>query len=258
MSFVRNQNIVCIDELLSSSSSVPHFKKLLKQINDKNSKLIEVRTRNQSKNNDWFLFRRHTITASIAHTIFHASKKNNTSFKKFSLISKNQHFPSHIPAIVWGNDKEPIARETYQEYMQCLDNLHSTQTFGLKMDTHNPWFGCSVDGICTRGDQSRYIIEIKCPYSFRSDSLIDNGVDRLCYLKMGEDGKPLLKESHSYFFQIQVQMGIWNIPSARLVVWCPTDFIIINIDFNPEFFDNVKEMLRKYYFNSYVPYMLRK
>jgi hypothetical protein len=190
----------------------------------------------------------------MTHTIFHAHKRQNEDFKKLALIAKDRHFPTQIPAMLWGTEKEPVAMGEYARRMQLQDSGHRIQHFGLILDANFPAFGGSPDGVGIHANGKRYLIEIKCPYKFRTGSLVRDGVEQLTYLDTG----PSLRETHSYYFQIQTLMGIMSLDMARLVIWCPKDMIVIDIQADPHFYARVRENCIDYYCNTYLKHIFRE
>ena len=104
-----------------------------------------------------------------------------------------------------------------------------------------------------RGDRSRYLIEIKCPFSFAHDKLKENGTERLQYLSEG----PTLKRTHPYYFQVQTLMGLMKLDTCMFIVWCPNDFLVIEVPANPEFYAEIREKCITYYTDIYLEHLFR-
>lgn len=71
-----------------------------------------------------------------------------------------------------------------------------------------PLIGASPDGMI---DNGRGLLEIKCPYSLRTNNLKEDlsEVPKNSFFTIA-DGKLCLKKEHSYHYQIQTQMFCTN------------------------------------------------
>ena len=81
---------------------------------------------------------------------------------------------------------------------------------------------------------------MKCPYSLRNDSLKNNG-HKLRYL----DHKLDLKKTNPYYTQVQMYLGIYQLKNAKFVVWTPKDILILDISFDENFYNSVKNNIEK-------------
>ena len=69
-----------------------------------------------------------------------------------------------------------------------------------------------------------------------------------------EDGKPMLKTNHDYYFQIQGQMAVTGIHICDFVVWTPKNFITITVGFDETFWrTKYFPFLTNFYFNIMLP-----
>ena len=110
----------------------------------------------------WLLSRMWRITASNFHA---ATGKTVTSCLKRHL------WPSVVitPAMQWGLDNEPVAREAYKSRVKDDPNVSSIEIEerGLVVPLQNPWLCASPDGIVTityaSGEKQKVLLEIKCP-----------------------------------------------------------------------------------------------
>ena len=240
--------------ILRKSVSITDFLVGLSAMPSLHIRLIERRTRKQSKSYAWFTYRRHVITASTTHYIYHSYLKKSTKFKPIALIASCINIPSAIPALKYGNEKEKVALAAYTQKCQKLDPLFKVQALGLVLDPSFPAFGGSPDGVGICGNGERYLIEIKCPFSFKDGNLLKDGAARLSYLD--EEGN--LRKTHQYYFQIQTLMGIMKLKRCMLVIWCPMSMIVLEIQANPEFYTKVREACIAYYKKTYLTHIFDK
>ena len=237
--------------ILEKSSSAEEFLENLKNISSLHIHLIELRTRKQSKSDAWFTYRRHVITASTAYSIYHAQMKKNEKFRPIAQIAKCMNIPTKIPAMLWGSANEKVALKAYQKACQKDDPMHQIKKFGLILDPSFAAWGGSPDGVGITGSGEKYLIEVKCPYSFASDSLKDNGIEKLVYL----NAPGILRKSHAYYFQVQALMGIMRLKKCMLVIWCPKDMLVIPVEFSDEFYQNVRTKCISYYTSTYLKHI---
>ena len=95
----------------------------------------------------WFICRKHTITASIAHRINNAHKKKNYEFRVRALIAKQNYIPKYIPAMLYGQEMENKAIEDYlDKYRKEHINLRCIK-MGLMLYERMPVIGASLDGL---------------------------------------------------------------------------------------------------------------
>jgi hypothetical protein len=102
------------------------------------------------------------------------------------------------PAVVHGNEFEPVARAHYARVETC--EVHE---FGLKIHDQLSWLGATPDGVVavTRdGGDSLVLLEIKCPYS-----------------------RPVLPRSRAqeHFPQIQVALQVFGADACHFVQYKP-------------------------------------
>ena len=247
------EQLKSLDALIKESESKEEYLRKIQNISPTKLKLIEIRTRNQSSNALWFAYRKHVISASIVHRVYHASLKRNDDFKILALIAKTSHIPTSLPALQWGMNHEDEALRVYQQRMQLQDPSFKIKRMGLVMDPSFAAWAGSPDGIGVGGDLTRRVLEVKCPFSFENRSLIEEGVERLQYLSKG----PELKKSHIYYYQVQTLMGILKLEHCDFIVWCPTDIIIMEIKFDPEFYKRVRTACIGYYQDIYVEHIFK-
>jgi hypothetical protein len=122
---------------------------------------------------------------------------------------------------------------------------------GLFLDKLNPTIGSSPDGIvrCTCCPDS--CLEIKCPFSMRNTSPSNDNV-KLPFL----NGK-LLKTTHQYYTQCQLQMCVTGTESCYFMVWTPHGHLLEKIPFNKTFCDDLKISLVEVYEMYLSSFILR-
>lgn len=120
-------------------------------------------------------------------------------------------------AIAWGIENEPVACKEYCKYMKanCHPNL-TTSSCGFIIDQVKGWLGASPDAFVYDPSTTKLygIAEFKCPYSKRSETIINSCQDKnFCCEDI--DGHPQLKRQHTYH-QVQLQLYV----ERDLYSWC--------------------------------------
>ena len=239
--------VIC--SIVEGSSNVEQCINEIKNISTRDISKIEECTKGQHKNILWMRCRKHTITASIAHRLNNAFKKGDIRFRVRALVAKETHIPKYIPALIYGQEMEEYAIEAFLKENRPKHVNLRCMNMGLRLYEKAPMLGASVDGIikCDCHDEQT-IIEIKSPYSLRGESILAEG-RKLPYFT----DNLKLKTSHPHYTQIQFGMGVFNIKNALFIVWSEIDFVVNDIEFDKEFFENLVCNLSMYYNQCYLP-----
>ena len=210
-------------------------------------KRVERRTRKQSKNPLWFLYRRHLITASSAGKIYRnimnlRLRQAGASIEKF--FSGDL---SCIPAVAWGSAKEEIARD---EVRTLLGKNYCITEHGLIISPSFSYIACSPDGIIQNlVSGEKILLEIKSPYSARHTSISNAN---LCYL----DSNLNLKPTHVYFTQIQVSMECVGVNSCLFYIYSPHGSSWHYVNKNENYINEIYQVYQEYYQEYYIPSVL--
>ena len=162
-------------------------------------------------------------------------------------ISKTNEIRLYYPAVVFGREKESLAIRDFIRIMEPKHKNFKFEEAGLLLLEEHPFLGGSIDGKITCDCHGSTILEIKCAYSIREQSVKTHG-RQLQYL----DENLGLKRTHTYFYQVQFYMGLYQLQSCYFCVWTPQDVHIIEIPFEVVFWRELKEDLCNYYYNHYL------
>lgn len=102
-----------------------------------------------------------------------------------------------------------------------------------------PWLCCSPDGLAKVGDDS-VIIEIKCPHRCRKSKIVNEGMER-CFVDYLHfvNGELSVKQTHSYYTQLQIQLYVLNLTRAIFSVYSPQQLKMILVQRNDSFLAEV-------------------
>ncbi|XP_029027751.1 uncharacterized protein LOC114868388 [Betta splendens] len=228
-------------------------------------KEVEVLTRGQRTNQDWFSWRKGRITASVAHRIAHCkfvNGKSRTPPQSYLAAVTGEGPRVQTRAMSWGIEMEAEVVRRYQRLKSsALGGPISVQDCGLFIDADHPWLAASPDGIVTDSKSGQWVLEVKCPYKHRRSRVEDACRDDPAFcleIKKDQDEfrtAPVyhLKTSHSYFTQIQCQLAVTGLRHADLVVFTLKETAIVAVTFDPEMWKETVSKLEVFYRDAVLP-----
>lgn len=181
------------------------------------------KTLGQADNSDWRLLRKYRVTASTAHRILRANKRD-TRLKYFEEHNKDdddegKKKKSWRRNLMYGKLHEDEARRKYESVTG-----HKVLPNGLVISPAQPWLAGSPDGIICSSVSDPIALEIKCPSSCANKKI------EIDYLRNGK-----LRKSHEYFTQCQIQMYITGLKKCDFFVYSKADYVLDHIDLDMDF-----------------------
>lgn len=172
------------------------------------SLLVEKETRNQSQSKLWFKYRSGRITASKMKSVCHTDS-TNPSQSLIKQICYPQSFVFHSKWTDWGCSHEKLARNRYEHAMKTDHEDFSVSESGLVISSEWPFIGATPDGKVTCSCCGDGVVEIKCPYCHKYESIeCAANLDKKFCLKKGHDDRLHLNKSHAYYYQVQTQLFV--------------------------------------------------
>lgn len=203
-------------------------------------------------NEDWFLERRLRITASHCKPISTMNQK--TSVTTIANQLNNIMWETkrlRTSAVVYGQANESRARSAYTEKMRAGNPDIKVEETGFWVHPKFPELGCSPDGLVTdncEGEHRHGLLEIKCPKILEGKDvtkfetvLTKSQVARFCL--HWKNNKIILRRSHQYYHQIQMQMGILGRKWCDFVVWSSVNLVVERIKFDESFWNSLRRKL---------------
>lgn len=216
---------------------------------DSDHQHIELCTRGQANNNNWFKMRKGLVTASNFKLVCSSTDWTKTSQSLLKTPFANTCIPQSIE---FGKKYENKARIMYLKshrfrHRQC--KLH-VPGLVLSKDDHCPFLGCSPDGIVECKICGRFLIEVKCSFKYRGfHPRTALNMASLC--EEDENGTLRLKTSHAYYYQIQGQMAVTHIDRCVLVFYTHKGIHCVDVEFCGDFWGKCREKLMSFYSHSF-------
>lgn len=159
----------------------------------------------------------------------------------------------------YGIDNEAVAAVKYEEHMKKEGNPVKLLECGLFVSLENGQLAASPDRIVIEQNTAeRGCLEIKCCFKGKEgtpeEAIKKYQQESSFPLKLVKD-QIVLKDKHSYFYQVQMQMAITGCK------WCDFVFftnksapvLIERITFDNKFWNSTKEKLINYHYKNIVP-----
>ena len=213
------------------------------KISDRECEAVELCTKQQRENDEWYLHRKGRITASSFHDVY-VLKPQTDPKKLVSRLLRNKDL-SHVPAVKWGIDHEDVAKQEYAASTKCLHQEFQCYSAGFVINPHYPHLGSSPDAFVKCACCGEGIVEIKCPFSDRKSNpnMLKNSF-------LNESG---LIRSHRYFTQVQGQLRITRRDFCDFVVWTPVGLLVQRIYEEFNFTEKLIQKLTKFYVEQLLP-----
>ncbi|CAL9699739.1 unnamed protein product [Knipowitschia caucasica] len=249
--FDPSHHIKTFDGLLASSSYGDAEDKALYMLSSlavspQQKEAIERATVGQTKNALWMAYRRKRITASNFGLVLAAVKRNSYPPSLFKTLLGHYNLKQGAHACDWGIVHEQKAEEEYMKRTGV-----TFQESGVFL-SDSGLLGGSPDGLVS----DDCIIEVKCPYAARKKTIIQAAEAKDFYLKLDEvTGLLKMKQTHNYWHQIQGNLYLTGAGTCHLVVWTPLDLVILFIQKDPAWANNIT-VLETFYKNFFLPHIL--
>ena len=129
---------------------------------------------------------------------------------------------------------------------------------GLWINPMYPHLGASPDGIVSCICCGVGVIEIKCPYCKRNDTLCDTSDSKGFCVETLVDGTCQLSRNHSYYYQVQTQIFVCDEQFADFVVWSQKDIHIERVYRNEDFWATITTQAHCLFQSAILPELVAK
>ena len=179
---------------------------------------VEEATREQSRSKLWYKYRAGRVTASKMKRVCRTSLEK-PSHRLIKEICYPEAFKFSSKSTCWGCEHENSAREKYAEIMAASHDEFTVASCGLVLNPEWPHLGASPDGVVCCKCCGNGVLEIKCPYCHRYDSVKDLSNDSSSCLKTSDlDNSLHLDQDHAYYFQVQTQIFLSQVAYSDFCV----------------------------------------
>ena len=240
-------------------------------LSDEDVENVNTCTTGQWKSKEWYRHKAGIITASKAKRVFNAqlklakgSKCNIVKLVKditspkcaFRYSPKISCDPQN--AMEWGLVHEDSARNAYYRVKNKKHYKLCPLSKGVLICKNKPMIVASVDNIrtckCRIGCQD-IVVEYKCPWKHRDEPA------REAFLTPEIGGTVIkktfsLKETSSYYSQVQVQMFVCGLSLCDFVVWTKKGIFVVPVPFDEEFVTSLCKEIESFWYRHVLPVMI--
>ncbi len=212
---------------------------------------IAAATTGQTSNINWWTLRKYRITASNFNLVLQCSRRGRYPKSLFRTLTSSYNLDG-VHAIQWGRTHEKDAIKALE-----LEYNISVKESGLWLHESGV-LAASPDGIISKPDGcSDYVVEVKCPYKYKSQDLRTAlNKDQSYFIIVHDDGEVIYNDTHPYHDQVQGQLHFSMCTSAIVVIWSTVNHLTVKIDRDPEWAKNIP-ILTDFFYNIYVPWLLK-
>lgn len=197
------------------------------------NKRVFTLTLGQSANSTWWKARQGRITSSQFKNVV-SSRKPSAVKRCVNQILRPNEGTTYAPCKM-GLAQEDNAKAAYARFCARKGEEIEIEPAGLCVSEQYPWLAASPDGIITdKKTGEKRLLEIKCIFDTKAipRTILEVAKQRGSgfYCKVS-DQKLVLRESHSYYFQILGQMGVSGIHKVDFVIYAPRTGEIYQMQF---------------------------
>ena len=178
------------------------------------------------------------------------------SFIRSKLSSK----AINSPAINYGKVHEDTAIRCYTEYQKERDIQLIVRKCGLYINPAIPWLAATPDSI-VENDQEMGCLEVKCPFVCKTKQIAVAALEQSSFCLQSNNGMLQLKRTHQYFYQVQTQLFVTQLPWCDFVLWSPGDVVYVERIFMTNLllkmqFLRLEHFILKYFLPSVFPHVI--
>ncbi len=220
---------------------------------------IEMKTRGQGENIEWFRARKGRITASIAKD---CCGKGDPTVKVKRIITINRPGKARSVHLRYGIEHEDIAVQKFIQ--QMIQNGHSCSVneCGLFVEEGRGVLAATPDRLATI-DGEKVVLEVKCLSASRELTPFAAVTERQKQSSFGfclKDGEIILKKKHKFFYQVQMQMALTFTQTCYLIIFTNLQFNvqILNVKFEESFWKDIREQLLSFHSKHVLPALIQQ
>ena len=222
-------------------------------ITQEQADMINEKTKGQGENQLWSKQRVGRITASNFYIICHLRETTNKDNTLKELLHYCPLPPERTPVqFQWGHDKEQAAIDLYIKKCQKKHQGLCVCKSALVINTSWPHLGASPDGIRYCECCGKRVVEIKSLFSKRN---LPPHIAASEYI-IKVTGKYQLKTETRWYYQIQGELAATCLKNAAFIIYTNKGILIIEVEFNMEFWNAMLKKLTDVYIGYMIPELL--
>ena len=202
------------------------------------------------------MYRDGRITASKFYSATHTNQQRpSVSLLRSICYPETTKFVS--VQTEWGCSHEKTALEAYKTSLMCSHSNVTLEPCGFFICVDEPHLGATPDSLLCCVCHGQGIVEVKCPYSAR-DLLLSEAAEQKkhFFLKLC-NGCLQLSTSHSYYYQVQLQLHVTKRNYCDFVVWTSRSLHVERI-FKDDYLLQTMLMVAKTFHEVCMPELLAK
>ena len=209
----------------------------------------------QRKSQLWGQYRRLRLTGSNFGEVIKACQRNAIQNRPFppSLFKKlmGEYSLGTKDSIMWGQMHKDVAIKGYEKHTGNVVKPAGLYLFACG------FLGSSPDGIIETKAGEKGVLEVKCPWKHR-----DNTIDKITEVELnGKEEKggffltheKDLQVKQNYWHQVQAEMVAVGVNWAHFVVWTTQGMEIVQVDRDNKWEQCFFPMLKNFYLNELMP-----
>lgn len=139
-------------------------------------------------------------------------------------------------------------KKNHQKPKMDLSSLH--------VDEVHPFLGASPDGLISCKCCGEGLLEMKCSYLFKNKTPQEACTDHHYHVYLDHNNSVRLKESSSWYTQIQGQMGVCKKPWCHFILYTKKGIAVDRIYFDNQLYEKIvkasKKFSEKYIVNALI------
>ena len=222
-------------------------------VTQKEADMICEKTKNQGQTDFWSKQRTGRLTGSNFYRICHLRENTNKDNILKELLNYHPLPPEKQPEqFRWGHEKENSALDLYLKKLQKKHKGLVICKGGLVVNVSWPHLGASPDGIRHCLCFAKRVIEVKSLFSKRS---LPPHIAASEYVHK-VNGKYHLKRETKWYYQIQGELATTGLLMADLIIYTNKGIMIVEVEFNRDFWEAMLKKLTTFYKDYLVPELL--
>lgn len=228
------------------------------QISKEELKEVARLTIRRNKSKFWLALRRGRVTGCSFKDCCISSTENPSITTINRIINPIKNLDI-IPSVKYQrkNKKKAVGCYLNQIQIENHENFEYIES-GLIINSSYPYFATSSDGIVSCNCHGKGCIEVKCFKILESSESFDILTLKPKNILNTINGKFSVEKEHELYYKLQLQIHLCEVEYCDLVIWSPTNTLIIPVMADTEFWNKVKEKALQFHQEVIMPELLGK